>query len=100
MSSVGKAIGEAMQYPNELEAKRSAESKAADEVRDAKERAERVSMLAERLAYKLDLFALDENLQGRMDKWRARCKIEADELKNERFGSEILKVHLKTITRL
>jgi curved DNA-binding protein CbpA len=93
MSSVGKAIGEAMLHgTTEAEPEKSAEETAADQAKDAAERAERVRMLVDNLAYKLDIFALDEDLEGRMDRWRARCKLEADELKNERFGSEILKV--------
>ena len=95
MSSVGRAIGEAMHNPtNELEPEKTAEEKAAEELRATAERAERVRMLVENLAYKLDLYALDEDLVGRMDRWRARCKLETDELKNERFGAEILKVIL------
>ena len=77
---------------NEPEPEKSPEEKAADEARDAKERAERVSMLVQNLSYKLDLFALDENREDRMERWRARCKLEAEELKNERFGAEILRV--------
>jgi hypothetical protein len=93
MSSVGRAIGEAMHNPtNEPEPEKSPEEKAAEEARATAERTERVRMLVENLAYKLDLYALDEDLVGRMDRWRARCKLETDELKNERFGSEILKV--------
>jgi len=93
MSSVGKAIGEAMHNPtNEPEPEKSPEQKAADEAREAKERADRVRMLVDNLSYKLDLYALDEDREGRLDRWRARCKLEADELKNERFGAEILKV--------
>lgn len=93
MSSVGRAIGEAMHNPtNEPEPDKSPEEKAAEEARATAERTERVRMLVENLAYKLDLYALDEDLVGRMDRWRARCKLETDELKNERFGSEILKV--------
>jgi hypothetical protein len=93
MSSVGRAIGEAMHNPtNEPEPEKSAEEKAAEEARATEERAERVRMLVENLAYKLDLYALDEDLIGRMDRWRARCKLETDELKNERFGAEILQV--------
>jgi hypothetical protein len=93
MSSVGRAIGEAMHNPtNEPEPEKSPEEKVAEEARATAERTERVRMLVENLAYKLDLYALDEDLVGRMDRWRARCKLETDELKNERFGSEILKV--------
>jgi len=77
---------------NEPEPEKSPEEKAAEEARATAERTERVRMLVENLAYKLDLYALDEDLVGRMDRWRARCKLETDELKNERFGSEILKV--------
>lgn len=93
MSSVGRAIGEAMHNPTtEPERERTPEEKAAEEAKAAAARAERVRMLVENLAYKLDLYALDEDVVGRMDRWRARCKLETEELKNERFGSEILKV--------
>jgi X-domain of DnaJ-containing len=93
MSSVGKAIGEAMHNPiNEPEPEKTAEEKAADEAKANDERTERVRMLSENLAYKLDLYALEEETLERMDKWRARCRLETDELKNERFGAEILKV--------
>lgn len=95
MSSVGKAIGEAMHNPTSEEPEKSAEEKAAEEKKAAEERVERVKMLVENLTYKLDLYALDEDLVGRMDRWRARCKLEADELKNERFGTELLKVSSK-----
>jgi hypothetical protein len=95
MSSVGRAIGEAMHNPtNEPEPEKSVEERAAEDARAAEERAERVAMLVENLAYKLDLYALDEDLVGRTDRWRARCKLETEELKNERFGAEILKVCL------
>lgn len=95
MSSVGRALGEAMINPNtEPEPERTSEEKAAEEAKAAEERTARVRMLVDNLAYKLDLYALDEDLVGRMDKWRARCKLETDELKNERFGAEILKVSL------
>lgn len=76
----------------EPERERTPEEKAAEEARATAARAERVRMLVENLAYKLDLYALDDDLVGRMDRWRARCKLETEELKNERFGSEILKV--------
>ena len=93
MSSVGRAIGEAMHNPTaEPERERTPEEKAAEEAKAAAARTERVRMLVENLAYKLDLYALDEDLVGRMDRWRGRCKLETEELKNERFGSEILKV--------
>jgi hypothetical protein len=94
MSSVGKAIGEAMHNPmsDSDPPERSPAEKAEDEAREAKERAERVSMLVDNLCYKLDLFALDEDREARIDRWRTRCKAEADELKNERFGPEILRV--------
>lgn len=95
MSSVGRAIGEAMHNPaNEPEPEKSAEEKAAEETRAAEERTERVRMLVENLAYKLDQYALDEDTVGRVDRWRARCKLETEELKNERFGTEILKVYI------
>jgi len=94
MTSVGRALGEAMLNPgNELEPEKTPEEKAAEETKATEERAARVRMLVDNLAYKLDLYALDEDRVGRMDKWRARCKLETDELKNERFGSEILNVH-------
>jgi X-domain of DnaJ-containing len=94
MSSVGRAIGEAMHNPtNETEPEKTPEEKLAEEAGAREERTERVRMLVENLAYKLDLYALDEDLVDRMDRWRARCKLETDELKNERFGSEILKVN-------
>jgi len=94
MTSVGRALGEAMLNPgNEPEPEKTPEEKAAEETKATEERAARVRMLVDNLAYKLDLYALDEDRVGRMDKWRARCKLETDELKNERFGSEILKVH-------
>jgi hypothetical protein len=97
MSSVGKAIGEAMHNPiNEPEPEKSPVEKAIEEEKAAQERAERVRMLVENLSYKLDLYALDEDLVGRMGRWRARCKLETDELKNERFGAEILKVCILT----
>ena len=93
MSSVGKAIGEAMHNPTTTEEpEKTAEEKAEEEKKGAEERAQRVKMLVENLSYKLDLYALDEDLVGRMDRWGARCKLEADELKNERFGTELLKV--------
>ena len=93
MTFVGRAIREAMHNPTtEPEPEKTPVEKAAEEMRADRERAERVRMLAENLAYKLDLYALDEDLECRMDRWTARCKLEADELKNERFGSEILKV--------
>jgi hypothetical protein len=94
MSSVGKAIGEAMHNPTAEEPEKTAEEKAQEEEKAAEERVERVKMLVENLSYKLDLYALDDDLVGRMDRWRARCKLEADELKNERFGTELLKVIL------
>jgi len=95
MSSVGKAVGEAMHNPssNEQELEKSAAEKAEEQAKETLERSERVRMLVENLSYKLDIYALDEDIDGRMDRWRARCKAEADELKNERFGAEILKVH-------
>jgi hypothetical protein len=77
---------------NEPDPEKTVEEKAAEETRANEERAERVRMLVENLAYKLDLYALDEDSVGRMDRWRARCKLETHELKNERFGTEILKV--------
>ena len=99
MSSVGKAIGEAMHHPlNEPEPEKTPEQKAANEAKSLEERKERIQMLVERLAYKLDLYALDEDLVGRLDRWRARCKLETDELKNERFGAEILKVNSMAAT--
>jgi hypothetical protein len=94
MSSVGKAIGEAMHNPTSEEPEKTAEEKAQEEKKAAEERVERVKMLVENLSYKLDLYALDDDLVGRMDRWRARCKLETDELKNERFGTELLKVIL------
>lgn len=101
MSSVGRAIGEAMHTTTiEPEPEKTVEEKAAEELRATTERAERVRMLAENLAYKLDLYALDEDLVGRTDRWRARCKLETDELKNERFGAEILKVRPSSEVKL
>jgi len=93
MTSVGRAIGEAIQNPtSEPESEKNPVERAAEEMKADQERAERVRMLSENLAYKLDLYALDEDLECRMDRWTARCQLEADELKNERFGAEILKV--------
>jgi hypothetical protein len=93
MSSVGRALGEAMLNPgNEPEPEKSPDERAAEEAKAAEERVARIRMLVDNLAYKLDLYALDEDLVGRMDRWRARCKLETDELKNERFGAEILQV--------
>ena len=93
MSSVGKAIGEAMHHPlDQPTPEKTKEEQEAEEEKAAEERAERIKHLTDHLAYKLDLYALDDDLTGRMDRWRARCKLETDELKNERFGVEILKV--------
>ena len=80
--------------PTEPEPEKTAEEKAAEQARETADRADRVRVLVGNLGYKLDLYALDEDLEGRMDRWRARCKRETDELKNERFGAEILHVHL------
>jgi len=93
MSQVGKAIGEAMHHPFDEDApSKTKEERDADEEKATEEREERIRHLTDHLAYKLDLYALDDDLAGRMDRWRARCKLETDELKNERFGVEILKV--------
>lgn len=63
-----------------------------DDTQSEENRAERVRMIAENLAYKLDLYALDETLEGRMDRWSAQCKLDADEIKKVLFGAKILKV--------
>lgn len=78
--------------PSEPEPEKTPEEKAAEQAKETAERAERVRVLVANLAYKLDLYALDDDLETRMDRWRTRCKQETDELKNERFGAEILHV--------
>ena len=87
MPSVGRTFGNAMYSPGTRD--NQAKFRADD---DATKKRERVNTLAEGLKFKLDSYVFDDDLAERKEKWKARCKLEYNELESAPFGIEILRV--------